>query len=348
MLLPVLLHLALWLVPSGVTATDPNPAVRCRCAPLPLERYFEQAEIVVVARVRSVRRTGSSREGTERLEVAVAPRFRPGGPFKGSLDSLILATSTSSAACGVPVRVGQDYVLFASRVDVDGRSFAWFDSCSGSRVYPEAPSDELFIGLASRDVLPRLAALAEISRAPSLGARYHTSPACWSGPRVYHESTPSVPSTVTISLVPGPFPEVEGVVSPNRAYRAWTPSPPERATAGDAAVVLVDHERSTLLRIEAATAQTSPSLTWISEKLLFFRVVRSRVLFTDVLVDVERGQLLYTEDARYGDGVYTQFQQACGGRCLCVGVPDRVDRSLNPQQVSSARRVHADTVRGMR
>jgi hypothetical protein len=110
---------------------------------------------------------------------------------------------------------------------------------------------------------------------------------------------------------------VEGVVSPNRAYRAWTPPPPERATAGDAAVVLVDVERPELLRIEVTAVVTAPTPIWVSEKLLFLRVIHGRVQFTDLLIDVESGTVLYQESARYGQLVFEQFQQACRGECPC-------------------------------
>lgn len=321
-----------------VLAGGGSPPPRCRCAQVTLERYFEQAEIVVVARVRSVRTAGASAEGAERFEVEVTPLFRPEGPFKGSLEGVVLATSTSPAACGVPVRPGQDYVIFASRGDPGNPRLARFDSCSGSRPYPgnTDPGGELFLGLPTRLVLPRLFELAGAPPAQSPTGEFHTSPACWAGPRIYHQGTLPGPlqPPVRITRIPGPFPDAEGVRSPNGAYRAWTAPPPERATAGDAAIVLVDVERPTLLRIEVTSVQTAPVLTWVSEKLLFFRVAHGRVQFTDVLIDVELGRPVYTEAARYGDGAFAQYQQACLGQCPCLAVPGSADSLAAPPRVA--------------
>lgn len=315
-----------------------SPSGRCRCSQLTLERYFEQADIVLVGQVRSVRPGGSAPDATERYEVEVTPLFRPEGPFKGSLEGVVLATSTSPAACGIPVRTGETYVIFASRGDPGNPRLARFDSCSGTRPYPgnADPRWELFLGLATRLVLPRLHELAGVQPAQVPGGEFHTSPACWAGPRIYHQGTLPAPlqQPVRITRVPGPFPDGEGVVSPNRAYRAWTAPPPERATAGDAAVVLVDIERPSLLRIEVASAQTSPNLTWVSEKLLFFRVQHGRVQFTDVLIDVELGRPVYTEAARHGDGAFAQYQQACVGQCPCLAVPGSADSLPEPPRPS--------------
>jgi len=311
-----------------------GPPVRCRCSQLTLERYFEQAEIVVVGHVRSVRTAESAPDAAERYEVEVTPLFRPEGPFKGSLSGVVLATSTSPAGCGIPVRTGQTYVIFASRGDPGNPRLAWFDSCSGSRLYPgnADPRGELFLGLATRLVLPRLHELAGTASPQAPGGEFHTSPACWDAPRIHHQGTLPTPlqPPVRISRIPGPFPDGEGVVSPNRAYRAWTAPPSQRMTAGDAAIVLVDIERASLLRIEVASAQTSPTLIWVSEKLLFFRVAHGRVQFTDVLVDVELGRPVYVEAARYGDAAYTQYQQACLGQCPCLAVPGSADSLPEP------------------
>jgi hypothetical protein len=61
---------------------------------------------------------------------------------------------------------------------------------------------------------------------------------------------------------------------------------------------------------------------WVSDKLLFLRISHGRVQFTDLLIDVEQGSLTYQESARYGELAFSQFQQACQGKCPCpAGAP---------------------------
>ena len=332
LILALLLPLGAPSAPGELNADPP----RCRCAQVVLERYFAQAEIVMIGRAVSVRTVAADAAGAERLEVTFLPQFNQARPFKGSLEGVILATSTSTAGCGVPVQPGHDYVIFASRVDPGNSRLAWFDSCGGSREYPGVtePGSELFLGLHPRAVVPRLFELGGVAPPQAPVSEFHTSPACWSEPRIYHQGTlpPPLQQPIRITRESRPFPDSEPAVSPNRGYRAWSMPLPGRATQEGEAVVLVDVERATLVRIAVPAVASAPTVQWVSEKLLFFRVAHGRVQFTDVLVDVEVAQVVYTEAARYGDAAFQQYQEACLGQCPCLAVPGSADSLPEPPQ----------------
>lgn len=301
----------------------PPDSSRCRCAQLGIDRYFASAEVVFIGRAIEVREVAADDIGPDRLEVRFTPLHSATGTFKGSFRGLRLMTPISSAACGVPVDRGADYVIFASRQD-SSSGVAWFDTCSGSRPFVDRGDARLFIGHHHRDVVPALVRLAASRPAPQWRESFHTSPECWREPRIYHQGTLPIPiwAQTTLSKVPVAFPDVEGVVSPNRAYRAWA-LPLEPGGNSDTAIVLIDVERPTLLRIEVVTAMQAPVPIWISEKLLFLRIAHGRVQFTDLLIDVEQGALVYQESARYGELAFSQFQQACRGQCPCpAGAPN--------------------------
>jgi hypothetical protein len=160
-------RLRLILLSAAFLVAGAEPAQACRCPQQPLERYFERAEIVVVGRVTAVKAVET--EGGARFEIGVAPQFRPEPTFKGSMDGMVLATPQSSAACGVDVKVGEVYVIFAARSDVAQPQLAWFNTCSGSRRYPSNDPKEgpAFIGIENRHVLLRLFELDQAAKTSS-------------------------------------------------------------------------------------------------------------------------------------------------------------------------------------
>jgi hypothetical protein len=316
----------LMVVLAWQASPAPATGTMCRCPELTLDRYFERADIVVVGTARIVRRVSATGERPERLEVTVAPAFRP-GPFKGSLTGVTLATPVGSASCGVEIVVGRVYVIFASRGDPADSSLAWFDTCSGSRVYGGGPDVYVspFPELPNNRVIARLFELADSPAAPAQGVaqEFHTSPACWGEPRIYHQGTPprEFRERIRISRESRPFVAPGGEYSPNRGYRIWQfPSAP----ADQAPYLLIDNETPYPVRVTAVGA-ISLSARWVSEKLLFVRVSWSRVQFTDLLIDAESGRPIYEESARYGDAAFQQFQGQCLGQCPCLPVAGRAD-----------------------
>lgn len=316
--------------PPTIGTVEPGVAAsagesRCRCAERTLERYFEDAEIVVVARVDEVRAVEGDADRAARIEVAITPLFNQRRPFKGSVDGVVLATTTNSAACGVPVLVGRQYVIFASR-DA-GTGVAWFTTCSGSRSYPvsDRPLDEAYLGVLNNRVVSRLFELAGLvePRTPPEREAFHTSPACWSGPRIYHDGTPpkELRDRVAISWVREAPPDSGGTLSPNGAYEAWTLHGGPGGLRDSAAVVLIDVERPERLLIETRDLPGPPEIRWVNEKILFLRIPWGRIVYTDLLVDVETGAPIYEDGAVYGGAAFEQFREACLGQCPCLARP---------------------------
>lgn len=337
----------------------PTPAgaegatVRCRCPQLPLARYWENADVVLVGTATAVRRVADA-SGVERLEVAFTPHFRQGRAFKGSLEGVVFATTTSSASCGLPVQVGETWVVLASLGDPAAPSRAWFDHCSGSRIYDDRPGaggEEAFLGLPNRRVVPRLFELmaeaadgapADPGAAPGGGAipgaqsvpDFHTSPACWQEPRIVQLGTPApeLRGRVRVDRAALDPPDAEPILSPNRAYGVWADfrPGPEGAGPGGLATLLVDVERPALLRLAAVGAVGPPGVEWINETLLFTRIPWSPSQFTDVVLDVERGEPIYQTWVLYAREAFEQFREACLGQCPCLVVPGETRQHPTP------------------
>lgn len=307
----------------------------CRCPQLSLEQYFERAEIVVVGEVRTIRHRSATAALPERVEVTIQPRFHP-GPFKGSLSGVTLATPANSASCGVAVEVGALYLLFATRGELADSSLAWFESCSGSRQYPGGPDVYFspFPDQPNHRVVPRLFELMDstlVHRPPGPIPEFHTSPTCWSAPRIYHQGTPprEFRERIRVTREPAALTERGGEWSPNNGYRVWHPSM-AADQLGSAPYVLVDDESERPLRIAVDGAVAPLRAAWINEKLLFLRIIWGRVQFTDLVFDVELGRPIYEEWARYGEQAFHQYQAACLGQCPCLPVPGSADSLVAP------------------
>lgn len=328
-------RIALIVTSLFVVPGSSNPAAFCRCAQRSLAQYFNDAGIVVIGRVTLLSRVPETATRAERIEIRVAPQFRP-GPFKGSLEGITLATSTSSAGCGVPVAVNRVYVLFATRDPADS-TLAWFDTCSGSREYPARPGDPFtsFVDVADNRVVTTLFELADapvVAASQQSPTDFHISPACWTSPRIAHQGSPpaDLRDRVRLTRLTGPLPGPGGVMSPNGAYRAWVPSPDDRTTGGAAPYTLIDNGTLHLVRLDLEGAIAPPALQWVNEKLLFVRAAWGRVQFTDLLLDVEQARLVYEEAARYAEDAFHQYHGACLGQCPCQPVPGSADSLETP------------------
>jgi hypothetical protein len=297
----------------------------CRCPERTVERYFADADVVLIGRILSLRRVAAAPGGVAQYEARVRSHFRAGGAYKGDITEMVFVTPVDPASCGVRVAVGEDYVIFATMTPQGNRRIGQFDRCSGSRAYPGAsdPPRELFLGLIARDAVARLAELADGAQEQPPATPYHTSPACWLAPRMHHLGAlpAALQAGLAVQRVTGALPDREGVISPNRAYVAWgTP-----ALDGDTSAVIVDVERPWHLRV-LVTGVAQPVLPrWVTEKLLFVRAMQGRVQFTDVLLDVETGKPIYVESGRDGALAFAQYRDACLGQCPYLVVPGSTD-----------------------
>ncbi len=157
----------------------------------------------------------------------------------------------------------------------------------------------------------------------------HTDPSCWSQPRNYHQPIAGTEWAERTRLFSGARsqPEQAGVWAPNQAYRFWVSKLPGK----DLTEVLIDHEHDGMLILQLVEPAGSPEVRWVNEKLLFVRVAWGRVLFSDMLLDVEQAQLIYHELLQDGSIAFQQYQQACSGPdaadCQCV---DGFNKVLEP------------------
>jgi hypothetical protein len=188
-----LLALAILTPPAYVA----SPAPACRCAQMAIERYYENADVVLVGRAETVTLVEPA-AGSARLDVRFTPQFRQGRAFKGQIDGVVFSTPVGSASCGVDVTVGETYVVFASRGDPADATRAWFDTCSGSRAYfggARAAGTEPFVGLPTARIVPRLFELSDANLVPQEppASDFHTSPACWRDARIVQQGAPPAP-----------------------------------------------------------------------------------------------------------------------------------------------------------
>lgn len=148
---------------------------------------------------------------------------------------------------------------------------------------------------------------------------FHTDPACWSEPRLYHAGPPPGPLANRIHLIEAPAVEPPGpaTTSPNGAYRFWVRAPDTTRPGPWGAGLIVDHERDRHLVVLIEDVAGSIAPRWINEKLIYLRVAWGRITFSDLILDVETGELIFHEVVEDGAIAYEQFQGACSGVCPC-------------------------------
>jgi hypothetical protein len=100
------------------------------------------------------------------------------------------------------------------------------------------------------------------------------------------------------------------------------------------AALIVDAEGSTrpTLLIEDVAGPITPR--WINEKLIFVRVTWGRIAFSDLILDAEKGELIYHERASDGQIAYQQFQTSCDGPCPCETNAPQADTTTDSEVVS--------------
>jgi len=316
------------LVAAALLAAT-TTADACRCAPRPLAAYAADADVVLLARVTEVRVA----DGPDAHRAVTLAPLEPA--FKGDPSAVAFRTHLSSATCGIDPPLGAAYLVFAS-YDPARPGVAWFHSCDGSRPFdPRAgaaggPTD--FVDTPGPDVLPALRSLEPGTAAappPAAPAEPtpHTNPACWGGPRVFHAGPPppDLHGRVAVARAPREPGDEAGERAPNGAY-AFTVRP---ETAGTTAI-RVFAERDDVIVLSLRKPAHPPAPRWITEKLLYVRAAWGRVVFTDLILDVERGALAYEEVAHDGTAAFQQYRAACGRRCPCEPGAEATPAALAP------------------
>lgn len=147
------------------------------------------------------------------------------------------------------------------------------------------------------------------------GDGWHTPPDKWTEPRPYHSDFElAFADRIELGRDLAPLAgagDAERHASPNRAYSYTVLKSATLESGGTKTVVSIFHERDYQLQLTLEDDRRyGPRVAWINEKLLFIRAVWGRVLSTDLILDVEKEQIIYREMHHDGLIPYQQYQQA--------------------------------------
>lgn len=279
------------------------PAAACRCAPLTLEGYYRDADIVFLADIVAVATVESDGDSGYRNA-----QFRIGEAFKGVAGLRHIRTPISGAACGISIKAGERYWVFARRRP--GEPDAWIDSCNGSR-----RSGSHYVDVEASDVARRLRTLAAADAQADVPQPF-TDPACWKKPRRFHVGAPpaDVAQNITLERVEKRRGDFDGRTSPNGAYAFAIEVTPGTDPQSRIATLTAESERDDRLQLRLHGVAAPPQAEWINEKLILVRVAWDSQLSTDLILDVEAEKLIYSEAARSGEQLFEHPRAACEQR----------------------------------
>jgi len=141
-------------------------------------------------------------------------------------------------------------------------------------------------------------------------------PDCWSEARLVHQGAiddddPWQQNTkITFVTAAKPAP---GVFSPNKAYFFVMENDPPGAQ------VIIYAEKDHLIQFAFSKLKGLSDVRWVNEKLLFIRAWWGRIMGTDLVYDVEKEKMIYTETVVDGYIALQQFRESCpllGCECI--------------------------------
>ncbi len=136
---------------------------------------------------------------------------------------------------------------------------------------------------------------------------FHTSPACWTEPRIHSEVRVN-DVELNIQHIDGNMPH-ESVPSPNHAYSFFLIEEviPENGTSR--VEITIYNERPQLLHIALPSVRGIAQPQWINENLLSVRIWWGRIAGSDYIIDVEREVVVIQQAFVYGANAFQQFKQ---------------------------------------
>lgn len=162
----------------------------------------------------------------------------------------------------------------------------------------------------NRNIMPKLAATL-LSLIPTLTlsaqAAFHTSPACWTEPRIHSEMREN-DVVLTIQHIDGNMPH-ESVPSPNHVYSFFLKEEAIPKNGMSRVEITIYNERPYLLHITLPSVRGIGQPQWINEQLFSVRVWWGRIAGTDYIIDVEREEVVNQQAFRYGAIAFQQFKQ---------------------------------------
>jgi len=118
---------------------------------------------------------------------------------------------------------------------------------------------------------------------------------------------------IRVLTTTNPLPLPDPVASPGNSYRYAIRQPDTaRPDPWHGAVQISGGEVHRMLAFEAIAQPLQPR--WLTDNLLFLRVAWGRVQFSDLVMDVASGELVYHEQLRDGASEFEQYRQSCGDR----------------------------------
>ena len=139
-------------------------------------------------------------------------------------------------------------------------------------------------------------------------------PDCWSESRMFHSTENIDPwqKNTFIKTIKAEKPKT-GELSPNKGYFFLVEggSPNGKIT--------IYAEKDHLVQISFSELFGLSDVKWINEKLLFMRPWWGRIAATDIIYDVEKEQVIYSEFVTDGYMAFQQFQESCPTLgCQCI------------------------------
>lgn len=147
-------------------------------------------------------------------------------------------------------------------------------------------------------------------------SQFHTSPKHWEKPRTFQTpiSQDELDAILDIQKVSNQIDTEqtmfeEKIFSPNNAYwYGWHNI--EIGSGNQQGSIYIFNEKNKLIKISFTYyANFGVNTKWINEKLLYTRIWRGRVVALDIIYDVEKESIMYSENTHDGLIPYQQFQQ---------------------------------------
>jgi len=155
-------------------------------------------------------------------------------------------------------------------------------------------------------------------------------PDCWTEPRIVHthdgDRWKKLKENFKIDRIRPEKPIRFENVSPNKGYSY------KQEGFRPAVTITINAEKEHVTVLSISQVYGVSDIKWINEKLLFMRIWWGRIAIDDVIFDVEREALVYTEPAVDGYQAFQQYQDSCKmlGGCTCIKKQDPDNNSLKP------------------
>lgn len=262
-----------------VLAVPATGAWACRCAPLSLAEYFQRADVVAQVEIVAVEAIPDGQGVRAALTLV--------NDYKNAAGLRAVHTAADGAQCGLRLLVGRRYWIFGALTP--GSAEVVTGLCEGSRDVSQPFADT------TADEAPG----AIVALAAALDCETPTAV--------------QIAARLTLTEVPADSSLVDAGQSPNAAYSLALSRPsaiqrPPRVTR-----LWVDRERDSRLELAMHGTTDAARAEWINEKLVLVQVPWSRQLRSDLILDVEAGEVLMVETARLdGNGKVLSWLD---GRC---------------------------------